>query len=239
MKLRRNAAFAASFALLVCTASCSSRSSGKVGSVEVPTELATVEGVDINDAVEAAAGDAYLAITDEAWEVQYLGNKDVNGSEQLSYDAGVAHIKGNGEYTVSVTADTNGFRYDETGDINGEYTIKGIGFAAVIIDNAEEVLPNAVITINSVKVDGKELELRKKSYTNTESGSIRANIFNEWVSDDALPADARTAEGALFENGDISKPTAVNDGSCSAQIIDRSEFAEWKNVEVGFTVSGL
>ncbi|MBR5682083.1 MAG: hypothetical protein IKW96_02205 [Ruminococcus sp.] len=238
MKLRRNAAFAAALALLVCSASCS-RSSGKVGSAELPTELVTVEGVDINDAVEAAAGDAYLAITDEAWEVQYLGNKDVNGSDQLSYDAGVAHINGNGEYTVSVTADTNGFRYDETGDINGEYTIKGIGFAAVIIDNAEEVLPNAVITINSVKVDGKELELRKKSYTNTESGSIRANIFNEWVSDDALPADARTAEGALFENGDTSKPTAVNDGSCSAQIIDRSEFAEWKNVEVGFTVSGL
>lgn len=239
MKFQRNAAFAAALALIVCTASCSSKSSGKVGSVEVPTELATVEGVDINDAVEAAAGDAYLAITDEAWEVQYLGNKDVNGSDQLSYDAGVAHISGNGEYTVSVTADTNGFRYDETGNINGEYTIKGIGFAAVIIDNAEEVLPNAIITINSVKVDGRELELTKKSYTNTESGSIRANIFNEWVADDALPADARTAEGALFVNSDTSVPADINDGSFSAQIVDRSEFAEWKNVEVGFTVSGL
>lgn len=239
MKVRNNAVFVAAFALIVCLASCSNKSGGKVGQVEVPTELVTVEGVDINDAVEAVAGDAYLAITDEAWEVQYLGNKDVNGSNQLSYDAGVAHIKGNGDYTVSVTADTNGFRYDETGDINGEYTIKGIGFAAVIIDNAEEVLPNAIITINSVKVDGRELELTKNSYTNTESGSIRANIFNEWVADDALPSDARIVEGDLFENGDSSKPTAINDGSYSARIIDRAEFAEWKNIEVGFTVSGL
>ena len=239
MILKRNTAIVAASVLLVCSASCSRTGSNKVGVVDIPEVTATVEGVDANDAVEAVSGDAYLAITDESWEVQYLGNKDVNGSEQLSYEAGVAHITGNGDYTVSVTADTNGFRYDETGDINGDYTIKGIGFAAVIIDNAEEVLPNAIITINSVKVDGRELELKKKSYTNTESGSIRANIFNEWVSDDCLPADARTAEGALFTNYDVNTPSDINNGSYSAQIIDREEFSSWKNVEVGFTVSGL
>ena len=79
----------------------------------------------------------------------------------------------------------------------------------------------------------------KKSYTNTESGSVRANIFNQWVSDDGLPSDARTADGALFDNNDPATPSAVNDGSCSAQILDPAEFSEWKNVEVGFTVSGL
>ncbi len=237
MILKRYAAFFAA-AMLVCTASCSSGSS-KVGSIDVPAEAVTVEGVDMNDAVEAVSGDAYLAIVDESWQVQYLGNKDVNGSDQLSYDAGVAHISGNGDYTVSVTADTNGFRYDETGDINGEYTIKGLGFAAVIIDNGEEVMPDAVITINSVKVDGREVELKKKSYTNTESGAVRANIYNQWVTDDGLPSDARTAEGALFNNGDTSSPSVINDGSCSAQIIDPADFSQWKNVEVGFTVSGL
>ncbi|MBP5578531.1 MAG: hypothetical protein J6X56_03470 [Ruminococcus sp.] len=238
MILKRNTALVTAFVFLACSASCS-KTGSKVGVVDIPEVTATVEGVDANDAVEAVSGDAYLAITDESWEVQYLGNKDVNGSEQLSYEAGVAHITGNGDYTVSVTADTNGFRYDETGDINGDYTINGIGFAAVIIDNAEEVLPNAIITINSVKVDGRELELKKKSYTNTESGSIRSNIFNEWVSDDCLPADARTAEGALFTNYDVNTPSDINNGSYSAQIIDREEFSSWKNVEVGFTVSGL
>jgi len=238
MILKRNTALVTAFVFLACSSSCS-KTGSKVGVVDIPEVTATVEGVDANDAVEAVSGDAYLAITDESWEVQYLGNKDVNGSEQLSYEAGVAHITGNGDYTVSVTADTNGFRYDETGDINGDYTIKGIGFAAVIIDNAEEVLPDAIITINSVKVDGRELELKKKSYTNTESGSIRANIFNEWVSDDCLPADARTAEGALFTNYDVNTPSDINNGSYSAQIIDREEFSSWKNVEVGFTVSGL
>ncbi|WP_295076125.1 hypothetical protein [Ruminococcus sp.] len=238
MILKRNTALVTAFVFLACSSSCS-KTGSKVGVVDIPEVTATVEGVDANDAVEAVSGDAYLAITDESWEVQYLGNKDVNGSEQLSYEAGVAHITGNGDYTVSVTADTNGFRYDETGDINGDYTINGIGFAAVIIDNAEEVLPNAIITINSVKVDGRELELKKKSYTNTESGSIRSNIFNEWVSDDCLPADARTAEGALFTNYDVNTPSDINNGNYSAQIIDREEFSSWKNVEVGFTVSGL
>ena len=238
MTLQNIAALTAASVLLAGTVSCSNKVT-KVGVEEKAASTVVVEGVDAADAVEAVSGDAYLAITDETFEVQYLGNKDENGSNQLSYDAGVAHISGNGDYTVSVTADTNGFRYDETGDINGEYAVKGVGFAAVVIDNGEKVLPGAVITVKSVKVDGRELELKKKNYTNTESGSIRANIFNEWVSDDALPEDARTSAGALFENGDVSAPSSINDGSYSASIIDREEFGEWKNVEVNFTVSGL
>ena len=107
------------------------------------------------------------------------------------------------------------------------------------LNEAALLKPDAGAIRFVVKVDGREIELRKKSYTNTESGSVRANIFNQWVSDDGLPSDARTAEGALFENNDPSAPSAVNDGSCSAQIIDPAEFSEWKNVEVGFTVSGL
>lgn len=236
MTIREIAAFATASVLLACSVSCSSKeSSDKQESTTAPT----VEGVEAADAVEAKSGDAYLAITDSAFEVQYFGEKDVNGSNQLSYEAGVAHISGNGDYTVSVTADTNGLRYDQTGDINGEYSVKGVGFAAVVIENAEEALPNAVITVKSVRVDGRELELKKKNYTNTESGAVRANIYNEWVSDDALPTDARTAEGALFENGNPDTPSSINDGSFSAQIVEREEFGEWKNVEVDFTVSGF
>jgi hypothetical protein len=231
--------------MLFGAASCSSKdkksSSSTAKAPEPATEAVseTVEGVDANDAVDAVSGDAYLAIADESFSVQYLGDKDDHKNNQLSYDAGIAHIEGNGDYTVSVTADTNGFRYDTTGDINGEFVVKGLGFAAVIIDDAEKTMPDAVITIKGIKVDGRDIELAKKSYTNTESGSVRANIYNEWVSDDGLPADARSAEGALFNNGDTNSPTEINDGSFSAQIVSRDDFAQWKNVEVSFTVSGM
>lgn len=247
MDIRKITAAAAAFAILFGAASCSSKDkkssaeNSAKSTAEPATEATseTVEGVDANDAVDAVSGDAYLAIADESFSVQYLGDKDDHKNNQLSYDAGIAHIEGNGDYTVSVTAETNGFRYDTTGDINGEFAVKGIGFAAVIIDDAEKAMPDAVITINSIKVDGNDIGLTKKSYTNTESGSVRANIFNEWVSDDSLPSDARSAEGALFNNGDVNSPTEINDGGFSAQIVSREDFAQWKNVEVSFTISGM
>ncbi len=243
MDIRKITAAAAALAMLCTAASCSSeekKSSNKnTPKAASETVSESVEGVDANDAVDAVSGDAYLAIADEGFTVQYLGDKDDNKSNQLSYDAGIAHIKGNGDYTVSVTADTNGFRYDTTGDINGEFVVKGLGFAAVIIDDAEKTMPNAVITVKGIKVDGKDIELKKKSYTNMESGSVRANIFNEWVSDDGLPADAKCAEGALFKDGNNASPSDINDGGYSAQIVSRDDFSEWKNVEVNFSVSGL
>ena len=89
-------------------------------------------------------------------------------------------------------------------------------------------------------IDGNEVELAKKSYTNTEDGCIRSNIFNSYVEDNALPGDARTADGALFVDGDNTQPSDINDGSYSAQIVDESAFNDgWTTVEVNFTVSGL
>ncbi len=200
---------------------------------ELPT-AADLAGVELEEAVVAQSGDAYLSIIDEDWKSQYSGGDDENNP--LTYDAGIVHIDKNGDYTVSVNADTKGFRYRSTGDPDKEYKPKGLSFAAVVINDAEKVLPDAVITIKSVKVDGNEVELKKKSYTNTESGSVRSNIFNSWISDESLPSDARTAEGALF-NG--SAPSDINDGSYSAQLIDKDAFKEWTKVEVEFTVSGL
>lgn len=232
---------------LMCGAamtSCSNKVSTAKGSSSEAKGSASDETVNkaepdmmFDNAVAAGSGDAYLAIVDEKWWIQYWGG--VGENNQLAYDAGVVHISGNGDYTVSVTADTDGFRYDTTEDVSGECTPAGLGFAAVIIKDGEKEVPNAVITINSVKVDGRELELKKKNYTNTEDSAIRANIFNEWVKDDGLPGDARVAEGALFSGNDNSSPTDINDGSCSAQIVDTDEFREWTTVEVSFTVSGL
>lgn len=185
-----------------------------------------------DNAVEAKSGDAYLAVNDNDWWIQYWGEK----SDPLCYDAKVAHIEGNGEYTVSVTTDTDGYRYATTKDITDTLTPNGLGFAAVIIKDGEQLMPYATITVDSVKVDGKEVKIDKKSYTNIEEGNLRSNIYNEWVSDSSLPADARCIDGDLMADG---APSAVNDGSYSAQIVEKDSFKEWTTIEVTFTVSGM
>lgn len=212
------------------------KSSSASSDGELPT-AADLAGVELEDAVVAKSGDAYLSIADGDYKMQYLGGSDENN--QLTYDAGVVHIEKNGDYKVSVNADTKGLRYRATGNPDTEYKPKGVGFATVVINDGEKVLPNAIITVKSVKVDGKDIELKKKSYTNTESGAIRSNVFNEWVDDKSIPGDARTADGALFNNSDPSSPSDINDGNYSAQIVDKDAFGEWTKVEVEFTVSGL
>ncbi|MCD8219272.1 MAG: hypothetical protein LUC50_02655 [Ruminococcus sp.] len=181
-----------------------------------------VEMQEFEEAVVPESGDAYLSITDSRWWLQYFGND----TDYLTYDAGVVPITGNGDYTVSVTCNTDAIRYDTTGDANGELIASGSAFMAVQILDGADVCPDAIITINSVVVDGVEIALTKKSYTSTETAevsgedhnNIRSNIYNEWVSDDSLPDDARSDEGTLTDLEDFLE--------YSAMIIDPSEIGE-------------
>ncbi len=203
--------------------------------VEV-TQAAT-EAVDVEDAVDAQSGQAYLAIVDSQWWIQYWGSSTDNGY-MLSYNAGVADITGDGSYTVSVTADTNGFRLDTTQDANDQYIPSGLAFAAVIIKDGETACPDAIITIDSILIDGEEVEMTAKGYTNTEEGAIRSNIYNEWVS--SPTNDARCADGFLYKDCDTSSPNLDNVDDYSAQIVDPASFnSGWTTVEVNFTISGM
>ena len=204
-----------------------------------PSAISAVEA-DIEDTVVAQSGDAYLAIVDGQWWIQYWGGEDPT-RDFLTYNAGVPTITGNGDYTVSVTADTNGFRYDTTGSPDDQYTPSGLQFMAVMIKDGETKFPNAVITVNSVKVDGKELTLDGKPYTSSDDGKeTRANLYNQWVSKDSIPKDARSADGRLYvgEGEDVSPADFI--GDYSPQSVNPDDFADgWTNVEVNFTVSGI
>ncbi len=242
MNIKGIIAFAAASALICGTAASCSSSEKKKSSDSSKSAADTKKneksaGTEFEEAVVAESGDAYLAVVDKDWKMQYWGGNEDNN--QLAYDAGVVHIDGNGDYKVSVNADTRGFRYRATGNPDTEYKPYGLGFAAVIINDAEKTMPDAIITVKNVKIDGKDIELNKKSYTNTEGGAVRSNIFNEWVSDDSLPGDARVDGGMLFNNNDSASPSDINDGGYSAQIIDVSALTEWTTVEVEFSVSGL
>lgn len=187
-----------------------------------------VETPEFEEAIDAVSGDAYLAIVDGQWWVQYWGNIDDEGG-MLSYDAGVAKITGDGDYTVSVTADTNGFRFDTTGDANGEYVPSGCSFAAVMVEEGTTLYPNMAIEITEVRINGTAVDMTAKNYTSSDDGiEMRANIYNEWVPDANIPEDAHTADGPLTDKTGYS-----------ASIVDSSVFADgWTSVEVDFTVTG-
>ena len=181
----------------------------------------------------AEPGQAYLAIADSKWDVQYWGTATKDGY-MLAYNAGIADIKGDGYYVVSVSADTEGFRYDMTGDPKGDYTPEGLGYLSVIIPDGEKLYPNAVISIDSVVVDGNELELSAKNYTISEDGEeTKANLYDSWVTNP--PVESRTPDGSLYdEDGDALDIRK----SYSAQIVNLEDFETWKNVEVRFIISG-
>ena len=218
---------ASAMALAACTACGGNDSSTAEETTTAATTTTTAETaavittaapevIEYEDAIEAGSGDAYLALTDSGWWAQYWGGTDpIANGLNLCYAAGVTHIDGDGQYTVSVTNDTKGARFDGTGDANGELVVSGIGFAGVIIKDGETVVPDAVITVDSIVIDGEAIELTGTNYTCFEEGAVRTNLYNEWVS------DANCPEGT------------------TAQIFDRDKIGAWKTVEVNFTISGL
>lgn len=204
---------------------------------EETTEETAIEvtqaDVEFEDAIDAEPGQAYLAIVDGQWWVQYWGSSSKDGY-MLSYDAGIADIQGDGSYTVSVTADTNGFRYDTTGNPDDQYIPEGLSFMAIRIDQGQEMYPDAVITIDSIKVDGKEIEMKAKNYTSSDDGvELRTNIYNTYV---ASPSqDGRSADGNLYDEDGNALDICAD---YSAQIVDPADFSQWTTVEVSFTITG-
>lgn len=191
-----------------------------------PAETAApvaAEDVEFEEPVEAGSGDAILAITDAQWYVQYWGTKE----HILTYDAKIAHIDGDGDYTVGVNVGTKGAQFDISGDPENGYTCGGIDFAAVKVFDGTKLYPNMCIEIKEIRVDGKPVEMTAKNYTSSDDGTeMRANIYNHFVS--SFPEDAHTADGAV--TGEF--------GEYSSMIVNLDDFKSWTTVEVDFTVTG-
>lgn len=197
-------------------------------------ELTQAETVAFEEAMDAEPGQAYLAIVDKQWWIQYWGSSTGDG-HMLAYDAGIADITGNGQYTVSVTADTNGFRYDTTEDPNGVCTPGGLSFLAVMIKDGETLYPGAVITVDSILVDGKEITMSAKNYTSSDDGiETRTNLYNSYV--DAPAEDARSTEGDLYDADGNALDICAD---YSPQVVSPDDFSTWTTVEVNFTISGI
>lgn len=183
-----------------------------------------VDDIDFEDVVIPESGDAFLMIVDGQWYVKYYGGED---GDILVYDAGIAHIEGDGSYTVSVNVATKGAQFDIGGDPNGDYVCGGLQFAAVNVIDGTTLFPNMCIEITEIRIDGTPIEMLAKNYTSSDDGvEMRANIYNQWVNN--FPDDAHTADGAV--TGEF--------GEYSSQIVNLDDFESWSKIEVDFTVTG-
>ncbi|MBP3243324.1 MAG: hypothetical protein J6L99_05665 [Ruminococcus sp.] len=146
-----------------------------------------------DDMVRAESGQAYMAIADSDLEALYMGM----GYESLSYKAGVADIKGDGSYTVSVTADTDGYKEatDNTKP-NGVYCL------GVVIEGVEG-MENAEAKVTSIKFDGKDYPLTSdaicENYNDEYSIIIYADDYTEENSVDLSDIGEWTTAEVTFE----------------------------------------
>ena len=148
---------------------------------------------------------------------------NINNSDWQEFDAEWvnAEITGDGSYTVSMTA-------AEAQNL--------AQFNALEVVNGEEVLgTGAVLTVDSIEINGEEIELQGSSYTCSADGSgvtTRVNLYNEWNSPDATAtagddkhADCRVAEG--------------NVADATACLWTAEQLTGVTSIVVNFTVSGF
>lgn len=189
-------------------------------------ESIAAEDIEFEEYVVAQPGDAILAIVDGQWYVQYWGGIKET-PDILGYDAGIAHIEGDGDYTVSVNVGTKGAQFDITGDPENGYKCGGLEFAAIQVLDGTKLFPDMCIEVKEIRVDGKPIEMTAKNFTSSDDGvEMRANIYNHYVS--SFPEDAHTADGAV--TGTF--------GEYSSMIVKTEDFSSWTTVEVDFTVTG-
>mgnify|MGYP004460257651 FL=1 len=160
------------------------------------------------DASSLSDGTAYLNINNSDW--QPFDAEWVN-----------AEITGDGSYTVSMTA-------AEAQNL--------AQFNALEVVNGEEVLgTGAVLTVDSIELNGEKIELQGSSYTCSADGlgvTTRVNLYNEWNTPDATAtagddkhADCRVAEG--------------NVADATACLWTAEQLTGITSIVVNFTVSGF
>ena len=121
------------------------------------------------DMVEAKDGQAYIIIADSDFASYYMGM----GYESLSYKAGVADITGDGSYTVSVTADTDGYK-----EANGNKKPSGVYFMGVDMQGIKGI-DSAEVKVTSIKFDGKEYPITSDAECEVYEDELTIPIYTE------------------------------------------------------------
>lgn len=155
-----------------------------------------------------ADGTAYLNINNADW-----------GEFEAEWTN--AEITGDGSYTVSMSA-------AEPQSL--------AQFNALEVVNGEAVLgTGCVLTVDSIKINGEEIEMQGPSYTCSADGggvTTRVNIYNEWNAPDETATagddkhiDNRVAEGSVMD--------------ATACLFSSDYLTGLQSIEVSFTVTGF
>jgi hypothetical protein len=152
----------------------------------------------------AADNTGYLMYADAAWTYQYWADPVDTGVVPTDVT-----ITGPGEYTVGL---------DFTKTTDGKAT--GLAFTAIGIKAGETNFPGYFIELESIMVNGEEVEFAKGYTSSDDKIETRLNIYNEWVS--AIPEDAHVLDG------DVSNVSAI--------IVDKAAFESVETIYVTFTL---
>ncbi len=146
----------------------------------------------------------YISMADNSWSVQYWND----GNDYSPIVANTAMVTGYGQYTTSL-------------DFSGvEGGCPDIVFMDVEIAGGETYFPNCYMQIDSIKINGEEIEFGN-TYTSSDDGiATRTNLFNSWV---AEVAEGRTAEGLTLAD-------------VTATPVDATLYTAIQTVEVTFTL---
>ncbi len=168
--------------------------------------LMVLGGIQVAGKEVKAEGDtvAYLSFADSGWgDAQYW-----NDDNEYAVKATTADVTGDGTYTVAL--DFSGTEAGKAADI---------AFLDVEIANGEAAYPDSFMTIDSVKINGKDVEVGATYTSSDDDIATRTNLYNEWVSS---VDKGRTADG---KSDDVT-----------ATPIDGKSFTDIKTIEVTFTL---
>lgn len=162
--------------------------------------IATTPAIDAHAEGETVA---YISFADGSWgDAQYW----YDGNE-YAVKATTADVTDYGQYTVSL---------DFTGTEAGKAA--DTAFFDVEIANGEAAFPNSYMQIDSVKINGNEVEVGK-TYTSSDDGvATRTNLYNEWVPE---VAEGRTADGS---------------SDVTATPVDKAVVVDVETLEITFTL---
>ena len=152
----------------------------QITSIEITFSL--MAGKEVGTALPDEAV-AYISFAANDWAVQLWGDHYFD-PENNPTDA------------ITKTESVDGYRqYTVAADFTGteEGFANGIAFFDVEISNGELLYPNNFMRIDSLKINGEEVELAA-TYTSSDNGiDTRTNLYNEWVGE---ITEGRTADGA-------------------------------------------
>lgn len=193
-----------------------------------------VESIEVNFTVSGfgtQAATAEATTTDEVVvEGPAIAHLSINNVDWSAYEAEYvdAEITGDGTYTVSMNA------------TEGQSLVQ---FNALEVANGELLMGNAcVLTVDSIKINGEEVELLGPSYTCSADGggvNTRVNIYNEWNA----PDETATAGDDAHLDHRVAEGNVMDAVAClfSSDYVDGSSASGFKvqSMEVTFTVSNF